>query len=246
MAGHSKFKNIQFRKGAQDKKRAKQFSKIGREIQIAVKIAGTDIESNPRLRLAITKARSVNMPKDNVDRAINKNNSDTTEYSEVRYEGYGPFGTAFIVEALTDNKNRTASEIRSIFSKNGGNLGETGSVSFNFDKVGEIQIKSEINDTLLEELLEHGLEDYLTEDNITNIYCKFESLASLEKVIMEKGLDVESALIVWKPNMTVKIEKEDELNRLIKLNDELEDNDDVQNCFSNLDFDSSLLDNSNA
>ena len=246
MAGHSKFKNIQFRKGAQDKKRAKQFSKIGREIQIAVKIAGTDIESNPRLRLAITKARSVNMPKDNVDRAINKNNSDTTEYSEVRYEGYGPFGTAFIVEALTDNKNRTASEIRSIFSKNGGNLGETGSVSFNFDKVGEIQIKSEINDTLLEELLEYGLEDYLTEDNITNIYCKFESLASLEKVIMEKGLDVESALIVWKPNMTVKIEKEDELNRLIKLNDDLEDNDDVQNCFSNLDFDSSLLDNSNA
>ena len=246
MAGHSKFKNIQFRKGAQDKKRAKQFSKIGREIQIAVKIAGTDIESNPRLRLAITKARSVNMPKDNVDRAINKNNSDTTEYSEVRYEGYGPFGTAFIVEALTDNKNRTASEIRSIFSKNGGNLGETGSVSFNFDKVGEIQIKSEINDTLLEELLEHGLEDYLTEDNITNIYCKFESLASLEKVIMEKGLDVQSALIVWKPNMTVKIEKEDELNRLIKLNDDLEDNDDVQNCFSNLDFDSSLLDNSNA
>ena len=246
MAGHSKFKNIQFRKGAQDKKRAKQFSKIGREIQIAVKIAGTDIESNPRLRLAITKARSVNMPKDNVDRAINKNNSDTTEYSEVRYEGYGPFGTAFIVEALTDNKNRTASEIRSIFSKNGGNLGETGSVSFNFDKVGEIQIKSEINDTLLEELLEQGLEDYSIEDNISNIYCKFESLASLEKVVMEKGLDVESALIIWKPNMTVKIEKEDELNRLIKLNDDLEDNDDVQNCFSNLDFDSSLLDNSNA
>ena len=221
MAGHSKFKNIQFRKGAQDKKRAKQFSKIGREIQIAVKIAGTDIESNPRLRLAITKARSVNMPKDNVDRAINKNNSDTTEYSEVRYEGYGPFGTAFIVEALTDNKNRTASEIRSVFSKNGGNLGETGSVSFNFDKVGEIQIKSEINDTLLEELLENGLEDYSIEDNITNVYCKFESLASLEKVIMEKGLDVESALIIWKPNMTVKIEKEDELNRLIKLNDDL-------------------------
>ena len=246
MAGHSKFKNIQYRKGAQDKKRAKQFAKIGREIQIAVKIAGTDIESNPRLRLAITKARSVNMPKDNVDRAINKNNSDTTEYSEVRYEGYGPFGTAFIVEALTDNKNRTASEIRSIFSKNGGNLGETGSVSFNFDKVGEIQIKSEINDTLLEELLEQGLEDYSIEDNITNIYCKFESLASLEKVVMEKGLNVESALIIWKPNMTVKIEKEDELNRLIKLNDDLEDNDDVQNCFSNLDFDSSLLDNSNA
>ena len=246
MAGHSKFKNIQFRKGAQDKKRAKQFSKIGREIQIAVKIAGTDIESNPRLRLAISKARSINMPKDNVDRAINKNNNDTTEYSEVRYEGYGPFGTAFIVEALTDNKNRTASEIRSIFSKNGGNLGETGSVSFNFDKVGEIQIKSEISDTILEDLLDHGLEDYSLDDKMTNIYCKFESLTSLEKVIIEKNLEVESALIIWKPNMTVKIEKEDELNRLIKLTDDLEDNDDVQNCFSNLDFDPSLLGSANA
>ena len=246
MAGHSKFKNIQFRKGAQDKKRAKQFSKIGREIQIAVKIAGTDIESNPRLRLAISKARSINMPKDNVDRAINKNNTDSTEYSEVRYEGYGPFGTAFIVEALTDNKNRTASEIRSIFSKNGGNLGETGSVSFNFDRVGEIQIKGEINDKILEELLDNGLEDYSTDENITFIYCKFESLASLEKVILEKNFLVESALIIWKPNMTVNITKEDELNRLIKLNDDLEDNDDVQNCFSNLDFDSSLLEKSSA
>ena len=153
MAGHSKFKNIQYRKGAQDKKRAKQFAKIGREIQIAVKIGGTDPESNPRLRLAINNARSVNMPKDNVDRAINKNNNDTTDYTEVRYEGYGPYGTAFIVEALTDNKNRTASEIRSIFSKNGGNLGETGSVSFNFDKVGEIQIQGNLDDSILEQLL---------------------------------------------------------------------------------------------
>ena len=173
MAGHSKFKNIQYRKGAQDKKRAKQFAKIGREIQIAVKIGGTDPESNPRLRLAITNARSVNMPKDNVDRAINKNNTDTADYSEVRYEGYGPFGTAFIVEALTDNKNRTASEIRSIFSKNGGNLGETGSVSFNFNKVGEIQVKKEIDDGALEDLLDHGLEDYNIEDDATYIYCSY-------------------------------------------------------------------------
>ena len=246
MAGHSKFKNIQFRKGAQDKKRAKQFSKIGREIQIAVKIAGTDPESNPRLRLAITKARSVNMPKDNVDRAINKNNTDNTEYAEVRYEGYGPFGTAFIVEALTDNKNRTASEIRSIFSKNGGNLGETGSVSFNFDKVGEIQIKGSLEDLIMEELMDFELEDYSYEDDMTYLYCKFESLASLEKVVRDKNIEIESALIIWKSNMTVKIEKEDELNRLIKLNDDLEDNDDVQNCFSNLDFDSSLLEGSSA
>ncbi len=236
MAGHSKFKNIQYRKGAQDKKRAKQFAKIGREIQIAVKIGGTDPESNPRLRLAINNARSVNMPKDNVDRAINKNNSDTTDYNEVRYEGYGPFGTAFIVEALTDNKNRTASEIRSIFSKNGGNLGETGSVSFNFDKVGEILIKGNLDDTTLEQLLDYGLDDYSSEDGMTYIYCKFEDLASLEKAMREKNMEIESASIIWKPNMTVNIEKEDELNRLIKLNDDLEDNDDVQKVYSNAEF----------
>ena len=246
MAGHSKFKNIQYRKGAQDKKRAKQFAKIGREIQIAVKIGGTDPESNPRLRLAITNARSVNMPKDNVDRAINKNNTEASDYSEVRYEGYGPFGTAFIVEALTDNKNRTASEIRSIFSKNGGNLGETGSVSFNFNKVGEIQIKKEIDDSALEDLLDYGLEDYNTDDDVTYLYSSFEELASFEKILVDKNFDIESANIIWKPNLTVKIEKKEELDKLIKLNEELEDNDDVQNCFSNLDFDSELLEVNNA
>ncbi len=246
MAGHSKFKNIQYRKGAQDQKRAKQFAKIGREIQIAVKIGGTDPESNPRLRLAMTNARSVNMPKDNVDRAINKNNTEASDYSEVRYEGYGPFGTAFIVEALTDNKNRTASEIRSIFSKNGGNLGETGSVSFNFNKVGEIQLKKDIDDSALEDLLEHGLEDYNIEDNVTYLYSSFEALASFEKILVDKKYDIESANIIWKPNLTVKIEKKEELDKLIKLNDELEDNDDVQNCFSNLDFDSELLEVNNA
>ena len=246
MAGHSKFKNIQYRKGAQDKKRAKQFAKIGREIQIAVKIGGTDPESNPRLRLAITNARSVNMPKDNVDRAINKNNTEASDYSEVRYEGYGPFGTAFIVEALTDNKNRTASEIRSIFSKNGGNLGETGSVSFNFNKVGEIQIKKEIDDSALEDLLDHGLVDYNIDDDVTYLYSSFEELATLEKILVEKKFDIESANIIWKPNLTVKIEKKEDLEKLIILNEELEDNDDVQNCFSNLDFDSELLEVNNA
>ena len=246
MAGHSKFKNIQYRKGAQDKKRAKQFAKIGREIQIAVKIGGTDPESNPRLRLAITNARSVNMPKDNVDRAINKNNTEASDYSEVRYEGYGPFGTAFIVEALTDNKNRTASEIRSIFSKNGGNLGETGSVSFNFNKVGEIQVKKEIDDSALEDLLDYGLEDYNTDDDVTYLYSSFEELASFEKILVDKNFDIESANIIWKPNLTVKIEKKEDLDKLIRLNEELEDNDDVQNCFSNLDFDSELLEVNNA
>ncbi len=246
MAGHSKFKNIQYRKGAQDKKRAKQFAKIGREIQIAVKIGGTDPESNPRLRLAMTNARSVNMPKDNVERAINKNITDASDYSQVRYEGYGPFGTAFIVEALTDNKNRTASEIRSIFSKNGGNLGETGSVSFNFNKVGEIQLKNEIDDSALEDLLDHGLEDYNTDEGLTYLYSSFEDLASFEKILVDKKFDIECANVIWKPNLSVKIEKKEELEKLIRLNEELEDNDDVQNCFSNLDFDSELLEVSNA
>ena len=136
--------------------------------------------------------------------------------------------------------------LRSIFSKNGGNLGETGSVSFNFDKVGEIQIQGNLDDSILEQLLEHGLDDYNTDDGLTYIYCKFEDLAPLEKAMREKNMEIESASIIWKPNMTVNINKADELNRLIKLNEDLEDNDDVQNCFSNLDFDSSLLDNSSA
>ena len=149
-------------------------------------------------------------------------------------------------QALTDNKYRTASEIRSIFSKNGGNLGETGSVSFNFNKVGEIQLKKEIDDSALEDLLEYGLEDYNTEDNVTFLYSSFEALGSLERILVEKKFDIESANIIWKPNLTLKIEKEEELTKLIKLNEELEDNDDVQNCFSNLDFDTDLLEVTNA
>ena len=246
MGGHSKFKNIQFRKGAQDKKRAKQFAKIGREIQIAAKIGGPDTESNPRLRLAINNARSVNMPKENVERAINRNSSEATDYIEVRYEGYGPNGTAFIVEALTDNKNRTASEIRSIFSKNGGNLGETGSVSYNFDKVGEIIIKSTIPDNILEEFIERGVEDYTNETSETYIYCKYEDLANFEKLSQDAGLDVESAKFIWKSNLSVEITSKEDLEKLLRLNEELEDNDDVQNCFSNLEFDSTLIEESDA
>ncbi len=246
MAGHSKFKNIQFRKGAQDKKRANQFGKIGREIQIASKLGGPDPETNPRLRLAINNGRSVNMPKDNIERAINKNNTDTADYLEIRYEGYGPFGTAFIIEALTDNKNRTATEIRTIFSRNGGNLGETGSVSYNFDKVGEIIINSVLNDQTIESLIEIGVEDYVVENDTTCLYCKFENLFEVERFVQDKELKIEEAKLIWKPNMNVEITSKEDLERLLKLSDELEENDDVQNCFSNLNFDSKLIGESNA
>ena len=191
MSGHSKWASIKHSKGKADKQRSKIFSKLSKEISVAAKLGDKDPAMNPRLRSAIQSARSTNMPKDNIERAIDKSSAASgVNFENLRYEGFGPDKIAVIVETLTDNKNRTASEIRSVFSKNGGNLGETGSVSFNFDKVGEIQIKSEINDTLLEELMENGLEDYSIEDNITNVYCKFETLASLEKVIMEKGLDL--------------------------------------------------------
>ena len=247
MAGHSHWAGIKHKKGKADKQRSKIFSKLSKEITVAAKLGDKDPAMNPRLRSAIQAARSANMPKDNIERAIDKSSATTgSNFENLRYEGFGPDKIAVIVETLTDNKNRTASEIRSIFSKNGGNLGETGSVSFNFNKVGEIQVKKEIDDGALEDLLDHGLEDYNTEDDTTYIYCSYETLASLEKIMREKKFEIESANIIWKPNLTVNIEKEEELTKLVKLNDELEDNDDVQNCFSNLDFDSSLLEVTNA
>jgi len=175
MAGHSKFKNIMHRKGAQDKKRAKIFSRLGREISVAVKEGGPDPEKNIRLRSAVGSAKSLNMPKDNIERAIKKGegNDPDSNYEEVRYEGYGPEGVAIIVEALTNNKNRTAAEVRSSFSKYGGNLGETGSVSFGFKRLGSITLnKSNINEEeLFDFIVENGSEDYDLNDDEYNIYC---------------------------------------------------------------------------
>ena len=234
MAGHSKFKNIQYRKGAQDKKRAKQFAKIGREIQIAVKIGGTDPESNPRLRLAINNARSVNMPKDNVDRAINKNNSDTTDYSEVRYEGYGPFGTAFIVEALTDNKNRTASNIRTIFQKAGGSLGTQGSASHNFNQMGVIKIdKKEISEENIFDLaIESGADDCFTDTISHIIYTDPRKIYDIKKKLETKILNFISSNIEWVPNNTIEI-TDDRKEDFEKFLENLYDDDDVQNIFIN-------------
>ena len=175
MAGHSKFKNIMHRKGAQDKKRAKIFSRLGKEISVAVKEGGQDPEKNIRLRSAIGSAKSLNMPKDNIERAIKKGqgNDPDTNYEEVRYEGYGPEGVAIIVEAMTNNKNRTAAEIRSSFSKYGGNLGETGSVSYSFKRLGSITIEKKFCDEneLLEFVIENGSEDFETNEVDFIIYC---------------------------------------------------------------------------
>ena len=188
MAGHSKFKNIMHRKGAQDKKRAKIFSRLGREISVAVKEGGPDPEKNIRLRSAVGSAKSLNMPKDNIERAIKKGegNDPDSNYEEVRYEGYGPDGVAIIVEALTNNKNRTAAEVRSTFSKYGGNLGETGSVSFGFKRLGSITLnKNDINEEeLFDFIVENGSEDYEINEDEYNIYCDQKNLHQLNQKII--------------------------------------------------------------
>ena len=179
MAGHSQFKNIMYRKNRQDAARSKMFAKLSREITVAAKLGGPDPDSNPRLRLAIQNARAQSMPKDNIQRAINRSSGgDADNYEEVRYEGYGPGGVAVIVEALTDNRNRTAASVRAAFTKHGGNMGETGSVSFMFDRVGEIVYKPEAGDaeTVLEAAIEAGAEDVTSDENGHIIVCAFEDI----------------------------------------------------------------------
>lgn len=240
MSGHSQFKNIMYRKGAQDAKRAKVFSKISREITVAVKEAGSDPESNARLRSALLSARSENMPKDNIDRAIKKAlGGDTdSDYQRVVYEGYGPGGVAIIVEGLTNNKNRTASAVRSAFSKFGGSLGETNSVSFQFDRVGCVSYPKDIaksEDMLLEMGLEVGADDVISEDDSCEFICSMEQLSSVRDSLIEKLGDPLSAKITWKPKNLVSI-NENTAQSLSKLIDMLEDDDDVQAVFANYDY----------
>ena len=244
MAGHSKFKNIMHRKGAQDKKRAKEFSRLGREISVAVKVGGDDPESNIRLRSAITAAKGLNMPKDNIERAIKKGqgNDPDSNYEEVRYEGYGPDGVAIIVEALTNNKNRTAAEIRSTFSKYGGNLGETGSVSFGFERLGNISINknSVKEEDLFEFLVENETDDYEVNNDEYIIYCDQNKLHQLnEKIIKEYG-NTNYSNLIWKSKNTINIDKES-ADKLFKLLEILEDNDDVQAVSSNFEVDEAVM-----
>ena len=244
MAGHSKFKNIMHRKGAQDKKRAKVFSRLGREISVSVKTGGIDPESNVRLRSAISSAKALNMPKENIERAIKKGegNDPDSNYEEVRYEGYGPDGIAIIVEAMTNNKNRTAAEIRSIFSKSGGNLGESGSVSFNFKRLGLINLDKKIasENEIFEYVVENGSEDLETNEDEYLIYCDHSVLHILNEKIVKKFGQTNSADLVWKNDNTIEVDKES-AEKLFKLLNSLEDNEDVQGVSSNFEVSDQIL-----
>lgn len=237
MAGHSKFANIQHRKGGQDKKRAQAFTKIAREIQAAVKLGGTDPNSNPRLYRALAAGRAVNMPKDNLQRAIDRGSGAGAEQlDEIRYEGFGPGGIGVIVECLTDNKNRTAGEVRAAFAKNGGNLGETNSVSFGWKRVGEIRypLSAASEDAMMEAAIDAGCDDCQAEEGQHVVTCDVNALGSASQVLAKKFGDPTSAKFVWRPQMNMPIEGE-AAEQLMKLIDQLDDLDDVQDVYSNED-----------
>jgi YebC/PmpR family DNA-binding regulatory protein len=242
MAGHSKFKNIQHRKGAQDKKRAKIFGRLIKELTVAAR-AGTDPDSNPRLRTALTAARGANMPKDNIERVLKRAEGGEGEtYDEIRYEGYGPGGTALIVETMTDNRNRTASEVRAAFNKYGGSLGETGSVSFMFDRVGQMiyPVDAGDTDTVFEAALEAGADNVESDENGHEITCATEDYNTVSEALNEAFGAPEEAGLVWKPQNTIEV-NEQQASTMLKLLDALDDNDDVQNISSNFDIPEDIL-----
>ncbi|MCT2537979.1 YebC/PmpR family DNA-binding transcriptional regulator [Aquibacillus koreensis] len=241
MAGHSKWKNIQKRKNAQDAKRGKIFMKMAKDIYVAAKQGGGDLEMNPPLRLAVDKAKANNMPNDNIDRAIKKATGDLdgTQYEELTYEGYGPGGVAVMVEVLTDNKNRTASELRNAFNKNGGNLGENGCVAFMFDRKGYLVIEKESTDadedTLLLEAIEAGAEEMETSEDIYEIYTDIESFNDVRDQLREHGFALDTAELTMIPQTMTSLQENDE-NTMLKLIDTLEDIEDVQEVYHNLEI----------
>ncbi len=243
MAGHSKFKNIMYRKGAQDKKRSKLFSKLSKEITIAAKMGTPDPDMNPRLRLAIQQAKSQSMPKDNIERAVKKSQAgDADNYEDIRYEGFGTGGVGVIVEALTDNRNRTASDVRSIFSKNGGNMGETGSVSFMFDRVGSIEYAASVAsaDDMLDAAIEAGADDCESDDEIHELICAAEALNEVSKELEAQFGEAASARIIWKPQNNIELDDEAGL-KLLRLLEALEDSEDVQNVYANFEVSDAVL-----
>ena len=238
MAGHSKFKNIQYRKGAQDKKRAGLFSKLSKEITVAAKLGDKDPSMNPRLRSAIQAARSANMPKDNIERAINKSNViNEVNFESLRYEGFGPEKVAVIVEALTDNKNRTAAKIRTIFQKAGGSLGTLGSASHNFNQLGIIKIdKNEVSDEQIFELaIDAGADECQSNKDYHEIHCSINEIYNVKKELEKKIKNFISTEIEWVPLNSVIVPK-DKTDDLINFFETLEEDDDVQNVYSNLEF----------
>ena len=235
MAGHSKWANIQHRKGRQDAARSKLFSKLAKEITVAAKMGDPDPDKNPRLRLAIKEAKSQSMPKDNIERAIKKaTGGEGDDYEEIRYEGYGPNGVAVIVEAMTDNRNRTASNVRSTFTKNGGNLGETGSVAFMFERKGEIVYPADAGDadTVMMAAIEAGAEDVESSDEGHVIYCADSDLNDVATGLEAELGESESTKLIWKPTTTTELDL-DSMQSLMKLVDALEDDDDVQRVTTN-------------
>jgi len=243
MAGHSKWANIQHRKGRQDGIRAKQFSKFSKEITVAAKMGDPDPDKNPRLRLAVREAKSQSMPKDNIERAIKKAiGGDAENYDEIRYEGYGPGGVAIIVEALTDNRNRTASTVRSTFTKNGGNLGETGSVGFMFDRKGQILYPVEAGDadTIMDAAIEAGAEDAESSEDGHVVICDGGDLNDVSTALEEALGEPESAKLIWKPQNTNPVDL-DQGRTLFKLIAALEDDDDVQSVTANFEMSDEVM-----
>lgn len=237
MAGHSKWANIQHRKGRQDAARSKLFSKLGKEITVAAKMGDPDPEKNPRLRLAVKEAKSQSVPKDVIDRAIKKSLAgDGDDYEEIRYEGYGPHGVAVIVEAMTDNRNRTASNVRSTFTKYGGNLGETGSVGFMFERKGEIVYNGAVGDgdTVMMAAIEAGAEDVESSDEGHTIWCADTDLNDVSNALEAALGESEATRLTWRPVTTSELDL-DALQTLMKLIDALEDDDDVQRVTTNFD-----------
>lgn len=244
MAGHSQFKNIMHRKGAQDAKRAKAFTKLLREITVAAKLGLPDPASNPRLRSGIAAARAANVPKDNIERAIKKATAggEGDNFVEMRYEGYGPGGAAIIVEALTDNRNRTASEVRAAFNKFGGSLGETNSVSFMFNRVGELAFPIAVGDAdaVFEAAAEAGAENVESDDDGHVVVTDVDAFAEVRDALEAKFGEAERALLVWRPQTGAPMDEE-AASSLLKLIDTLEDNDDVQRVASNFEIDDAVL-----
>ena len=243
MAGHSKFKNIMYRKGAQDRKRAAAFSKLSREITVAAKSGLPDPAMNARLRAAVIAARQGGMPKDNIERSINKAaGSDAEIYEEIRYEGFGPGGVALIIETLTDNRNRTATNVRTIVSKNGGNLGASGSVSHGFDRMGLIAYpaKAGTADGIFEAALEAGAEDVTSTDDGHEIWTEISALHEVARALEAKLGEAESAKLAWRPQVMTAVDETDAAT-LLKLIDALEDDDDVQTVWGNYDVPEDVL-----
>ena len=243
MAGHSKWANIQHRKGRQDAVRSKLFSKLSKEITVAAKMGDPYPDKNPRLRMAFKEAKSVSVPKDVIDRAIKKSQAgDGDDYEEIRYEGYGPNGVAVIVEAMTDNRNRTASTVRSTFSKNGGNLGETGSVGFMFDRTGEITYPASVGDAddVMMAAIEAGADDVESSDEGHTIYCTDVELNSVSGALEEVLGESESTKLIWKPSVTTEMDL-DGMQKLMKLMDALDDDDDVQRVTANFEVSDDIM-----